>query len=177
MSMSNDAGRAAERGFGDDWLVRRPGARERRWFRLHGLIRGLFWLIPFAVVALLWVFWFEVSFGDRVPLGILLMGFLVLLAHIFWGLAYPQNWLVCIGQREVMIQRGILHSTRVFVPYDRVQQIDFISTPIMNSLDLTELELHTAAGGARIYALDPADADLIGRRVRRDQPDVPEIPQ
>jgi membrane protein YdbS with pleckstrin-like domain len=164
-------------GMGDDWIVRRPGPRERRWFLLHGLMRGLFWLVPFLIVAILWIFWFEVSIADYVPLSVVLVGLLILIIHFFWGLLFPKNWLVSIGPREVMVERGIVWLTRVFVPYDRVQQIDKTSTPIMSSLDLTELVLHSAAGGVRIYALDPADADLIAERVRVQQPPVPAMTQ
>jgi membrane protein YdbS with pleckstrin-like domain len=157
-------------GMGDDWMVRRPGPRERRWFLLHGLMRGLFWLVPFLIVAILWIFWFEVSITDYVPAGILLVGVLMLILHIFWGVLFPKSWLVSIGPHEVMVERGIVWLTRIFVPYDRVQQIDRSSTPVMSSLDLTELVLHSAAGGVRIYALDPADADVIAERVRVQQP-------
>lgn len=159
----------AERGFGDDWIVRRPGARERRWFFLHGLIRGLFWLLPFLVVALLWVFWFEVPFRDDVPISITIFGVVVLLLQVVWGLVFPKNWLVSIGPSEVMVEHGIIRITRVFLSYDRVQQIDRISTPTMTNLDLTELVLHSAAGGVRVYAIDPDDADLIATRVREEQ--------
>lgn len=165
------------REFGDDWIVRRPGSRERRWFLLHGLMRGSFWLIPFVVVALLWVFWFEVPVTDQWPLVILGIGVLVFIQHLYWGLLFPRTWLISIGPREVMVQRGILRLTRVFVPYDRVQQIDKVTTPVLTSLYLTELVLHTAAGATPIYALDPADADLIAERVRIQQPDVPAMPQ
>lgn len=165
-----------ERGFGDDWLVRRPGPRERRWFLWHGMLRGLFWLIPFIIAALLWVFWFEVPFRDRVPVGIVTLGVLVLLAQAVWGIIFPRNWLVSIGPSEVMVERGIIRLTRVFISYDRVQQIDKVSTPTMSNLDLTELVLHSAAGGMRIYALAPADADLIADRVQRDQPTIPPMP-
>jgi membrane protein YdbS with pleckstrin-like domain len=161
----------------DDRIVRRPGPRERRWFLLHGLIRGLFWLIPFIVVALLWIFWFEVNLTDPVPLTILLLGLLLLLLYLFWGLVFPRNWAVTIGRRDVTVDRGILWSTRVCVSYDRVQQIDNVSTPIMSRLDLTELVLHSAAGGVRIYALDPDDADVIADRVRQSQPGVPLLRQ
>lgn len=166
----------SERGFGDDWLVRRPGPRERRWFKRHALLRGLFWLVPFIVTALLWIFWFEVPFDDRYPVAIVSVGVLVMLAQIAWGFVFPRNWLVSIGPSEVMVERGIIRLTRVFISYDRVQQIDKVSTPAMSSLDLTELVLHSAAGGMRIFALDPADADLIADRVRRDQPTVPSTP-
>jgi membrane protein YdbS with pleckstrin-like domain len=162
---------------GDDLIVRRPSPRERRWFLLHGLIRGLFWLIPFIVVALLWTFWFEVDFDDPIPLSILILGVLVLLLYLIWGLVYPRKWTVTIGPREVTVDRGILWSTRVCISYDRVQQIDKVSTPIMSQLDLTELVLHSAAGGVRIYALDPDDADLISDRVRDSQPHVPLLRQ
>ncbi len=161
----------------DGWLNRRPGSRERRWFILHGLIRGLFWLIPFAVVALLWVFWFEVPLRDRVPLGVLLAGIASLLLHILWGVVFPRNWLVAIGEREVMVERGIIRLTRVFIAYDRVQQIDYVSTPVMNRLGLTEMVLHSAAGGVRVYALDPIDAELIASRVRLGQPAIPSMPK
>jgi membrane protein YdbS with pleckstrin-like domain len=172
--MSPDAASLVdEPGVGADCLVRKPGARERRWFLLHGLIRGLFWLIPFLVVALLWVFWFEVPFRDPVPLGIVAFGLLVLVAQVAWGMAFPKNWLVSIGPTEVMVEHGIIRLTRVFVAYDRVQQIDKVSTPVMTNLDLVELVLHSAAGGVRIYALDPADADLIAERVREQQLPVP----
>lgn len=167
--MSNGAEAAGELGIGGDWLERRPGARERRWFLLHGLIRGLFWLIPFLVVALLWVYWFEVPFRDRVPLGVVTVGLVVLGLQIAWGLVYPRNWLVSIGPNEVMVEHGIVRLTRVFLSYDRVQQIDKVSTPMLTNLDLTELVLHSAAGGVRIYALDPADAELIADRVREQQ--------
>lgn len=166
-----------ERGFGDDWLVRRPGSRERRWFLRHALLRGVFWLIPFIVVALLWVFWFEVPLRNRVPLGIVTLGLVVLLAQVVWGVLFPRHWLVSIGPSEVMVERGIIRLTRVFIAYDRVQQIDKVSTPTMSSLDLTELVLHSAAGGMRIFALDPDDADLIADRVRRDQPTLPAAPR
>jgi membrane protein YdbS with pleckstrin-like domain len=162
---------------GDEWIERRAGPRERRWFMLHGLTRGLFWLIPFLIVAILWIFWFEVSITDSVPLSFVLLGLLMLIFHFFWGLLFPKKWLVSIGPREVMVERGIVWMTRVFVPYDRVQQIDKTSTPVMSSLDLTELVLHSAAGGVRIYALDPADADLIAERVRVQQPSVPTMTQ
>src|SRR5688500_4493703 len=104
---------------GDDWIVRRPGPRERRWFLLHALIRGLFWLVPFAIVALLWVFWFEVGFTDPVPLGCLLLGLLILLFFLVWGVLYPRKWEVAIGTRDVRVDRGILWNTRVYVSYDR----------------------------------------------------------
>ncbi len=162
-------GVAAERGFGDGWLIRRPGGRERRWFLLHGLIRGAFWLIPFLVVALLWVFWFEVSYRDPIPAGIAALGLLVLVLQVAWGLAFPKNWLVSLGPNEVMVEHGIIRLTQVFISYDRVQQIDRVSTPVMTNLDLVELVLHSAAGGVRLYALDPADADLIAERVRQQQ--------
>ena len=153
--------------------MRRPGPRERRWFLLHGLIRGLFWLIPFVIVALLWVFWFEVSFTDPVPVGCLLLGLLILLCYLAWGTVYPRKWAVAIGPREVRVDRGILWVTRVFLSYDRVQQIDVVSTPLMSRLDLTELVLQSAAGGVRIFALDPDDANLISDRVRENQPLIP----
>jgi membrane protein YdbS with pleckstrin-like domain len=159
----------------DAAIVRRPGPRERRWFLLHGLIRGLFWLIPFILVALLWIFWFEVDVTDPVPLGILILGLLVLLLYLFWGIVFPRKWAVTIGPRDVTVDRGILWSTRVCVSYDRVQQIDTVSTPMMSRLDLTELVLHSAAGGVRIYALDPADANLIDDRVRQSQPHIPPL--
>ena len=175
--MSSDSQSKTGHGFGADWLLRRPGNRERRWFFLHGLIRGLFWFIPFVVFALLWVFWFEVPYTDRVPLGILVAGALVLVLHILWGVLFPRNWLISIGPREVMVERGIVRLTRVFLSYDRVQQIDKVSTPIMSNLDLTELVLHSAAGGVRVYALEPNDAELIAERVRRQQPRPPTMPQ
>lgn len=96
--------------------------------------------------------------------------------HLAWGLLFPKNWLVAIGHREVMVERGIIRMTRVFLAYDRVQQIDYVSSPVMTTLDLTELVLHSAAGGVRVYALDPADAELIASRVRRDQPKMPVMP-
>jgi membrane protein YdbS with pleckstrin-like domain len=172
--MSNEAEAADEPGTGANWLERRPGARERRWFLLHGLLRGLFWLIPFLVVALLWVFWFEVPYRDAVPLTVLTLGLAVLALQVVWGLVYPRNWLVSIGPNEVMVEHGIVRLTRVFLSYDRVQQIDKVSTPVMTNLDLTELVLHSAAGGVRIYALDPADAELIAERVRQQQLSLPE---
>lgn len=172
--MSSGVGAAGDSGVADDWLERRPGGRERRWFLLHGLIRGLFWLIPFLVVALLWVFWFEVPYRDAVPLTVLTLGLVVLALQIVWGLVYPRNWLVSIGPNEIMVEHGIVRLTRVFLSYDRVQQIDKVSTPVMTNLDLTELVLHSAAGGVRIYALDPADADLIAERVRQQQLSLPE---
>ena len=174
--MSSGAGAAVERGIGDGWLERRPGPRERRWFLLHGLIRGLFWLIPFLLVALLWVFWFEVQFRDAVPLSVLMIGLVMLGLQIVWGLVYPRNWLVSIGPNEVMVEHGIVRLTRVFLAYDRVQQIDKVSTPMMTNLNLTELVLHSAAGGVRIYALDPADAELIADRVRQQQLPMPGVP-
>ena len=160
---------------GDDWVARRPGPRERRWFLLHALIRGLFWLLPIIVVWLLWIFWFEVTPSDPVPTGILLVGVLVLLLFLLWGIVYPRKWMVAIGPREVMVERGILWTTRVFVPFDRVQQIDRVSSPVSSRLDLTELVLHSAAGGVRIFALDPADAALISDRVREYQPPIPQL--
>ena len=158
---------------GEDWIVRRAGSRERRWFRIHALIRGLFWLIPFVIVYLIWVYWFEVGFSDPVPLAILGLGLLLLLFFLLWGVVYPRKWEVAIGLRDVMVTRGILATACVFVSYDRVQQIDRVSSPVMSRFHLTELVLHSAAGGVRIYALDPADADLIERRVRANQPLVP----
>lgn len=160
-----------------DWLVRKPGRVECRWFLLHGLIRGLFWLLPFVVVTLLWIFWFEVPFTNRYPLGILLAGLLMVVLHLLWGSMFPRNWSVAIGQREVMVERGIIQRTRVFIAYDRVQQLDYVSSPTMHRLDLIELILHSAAGGVRVYALAPADADLIAERVRRNQPDLPVLPR
>ncbi len=167
--MSSDTRPAVELGFGDGWLVRRPGPRERRWFLLHGLVRGLFWLIPFVVVSLLWVFWFEVPLRNAVPTSILTLGLLVLGLQIVWGLLFPRNWLVSIGPSEVMVEHGIIRLTRVFLSYDRVQQIDRVSTPVMTNLDLTQLVLHSAAGGVRLYALDSNDAELIALRVRQQQ--------
>ncbi len=158
---------------GEDWIVRRPGSREEHWFRVHALIRGLFWLIPFVIVYLIWVYWFETSFTDPVPLAILGLGLLLLLFFLLWGVVYPRKWEVAIGQRDVMVTRGIIGTRCVFVSYDRVQQIDRVSTPVMNRFELTELVLHSAAGGVRLYALDPTDADLIERRVRANQPLVP----
>ena len=174
--MSSGAEATSERGIGGDWLERRPGPRERRWFLLHGLIRGLFWLIPFLIVALLWVYWFEVPFRDPVPVSVVTIGLVVLGLQIVWGLVYPKNWLVSIGPNEVMVEHGIVRLTRVFLSYDRVQQIDKVSTPVMTNLDLTELVLHSAAGGVRIYALDPADAELIADRVRQQQLPLPGVP-
>ena len=174
--MSQTAANADERSVsepGDDWIVRRPGPRERRWFLVHALIRGLFWLIPFVIVALIWVYWFEVDFTDPIPLGVLVLGVLSLLFYLLWGAIYPRKWEVAIGPRDVMVNRGILWSTCVFVSYDRVQQIDRVSTPVLSQLNLTELVLHSAAGGVRIYALDPADGDLIENRVRENQPLIP----
>ena len=168
--MSQNPAPADERGFGEGWLIRRPAERERRWFLLHGLIRGLFWLIPFVVVALIWIYWFEVSFFDRYPVGIVLAGLAILIEQIAWGLIFPKNWLVSIGPQEVMIQRGIIQLARIFVAYDRVQQVDSISTPVMSNLNLTELVLHSAAGGVRVYALDPEDARMIRERVHAGQP-------
>lgn len=158
---------------GNDWIVRSPGPRERRWFLLHALIRGLFWLIPFVVIALLWIFWFEVALTDPIPLGILGLGALILLLYLVWGVLFPLRWMVAIGTREVMVDRGILWLTRVFVSFDRVQQIDNVSTPVTKRFDLTELVLHSAAGAVRIYALDPDDAALIADRVRANQPIIP----
>lgn len=155
-----------------DWIIRTPGARERSWFLLHALLRGLFWLIPFAVAALLWIFWFEVPFRDPYPAGLFLVGVLILLGFLLWGITFPRKWRVAIGPREVFIDRGILWVTRVIVSYDRVQQIDVVSTPTMNRLDLTELVLHSAAGGVHIYALDPGDAALISDHVRESQTHV-----
>ncbi len=140
---------------------------------MHALLRGLFWLIPFVIVALIWVYWFEVGFTDPLPLAMLVLGLLLLLVFLLWGVVYPRKWEVAIGPRDVMVNRGILWSTRVFISYDRVQQIDRVSTPVMSQLDLTELVLHSAAGGVRIYALDSADADLIENRVRENQPLIP----
>jgi membrane protein YdbS with pleckstrin-like domain len=162
---------------GDEWIVRRPGPRERRWFQLHGLFRGLFWLIPFVIIALLWIFWFEVNFTDPLPVTFLALGLLILLGYLIWGVVFPRNWMVAIGARDVMVDRGILWVTRVRVSFDRVQQIDNTSTPIMSRFDLTELVLHSAAGAVRIYALDPDDADLISDRVRESQPHVSPLPQ
>lgn len=159
----------AEQSSGNDWLVRKPGPAERHWFMLHAVIRGLFWLLPFIVAALLWGFWFEVPLNDRVPLGMLVTAVIVFLLHIVWGALFPRSWQVAIGEREVMVEHGILRLTRVFIAYDRVQQIDTISSPMMTRLDLIQLVLHSAAGGVRIYALAPADAEHIAERVRLDR--------
>lgn len=156
-----------------DWTLLRPGQDERRWFLRHGLLRGLFWAVPCILAALLWVFWFEVPVTDSVPAGFLGIGFLLLLAHLLWGVLYPRRWLVAIGEREVVVERGILFSTRVFVPFDRVQQVDVVTTPAMAGLNLTELLLQSSAGGVRIYALGPEDAATILDRVRINQPLVP----
>lgn len=162
---------------GSDWIVRRAGPRERRWFLFHGLARGIFWLIPFLIAALLWMFWFEVPITDDKPAALVLVGVLILIVKLFWGLLFPGKWLVAIGPREVMVESGIFSLSRVFISYDRVQQIDRTSTPIMSSLDLTQMVLHTASGGVRVYALDSDDAELISDRVRRDKPSpVPESP-
>ncbi|MCA9858919.1 MAG: PH domain-containing protein [Thermomicrobiales bacterium] len=163
----------AARVFDSGWIERSPGRRERSWFFRHGLIRGLFWLVPFLVVALLWVFWFEVPFSDRTPVGIVFVGLLVLLFFLVQGILYPRNWQVLIGKREIAVQHGIIRTTQVFLSYDRVQQIDHVSSPTMQRLGLVELVLHTAAGGLKVYALDAADADLIENRIRANQPLVP----
>lgn len=160
---------------GEEWTVLRPGGRERRWFLLHGLIRGLFWSIPFIVIALLWVFWFEVPYSDPVPAGCLALALLVLVLYALWGAIYPRTWMVAIGPRDVLVDRGLLWITRVAVSYDRVQQIDVISTPTMSRLDLNELVLHTAAGGVRLYAIEPENAATITDRVRQNQPLIPVI--
>ncbi len=156
-----------------DWILLRPGKAERRWFLRHGLLRGLFWTLPFIIAAMLWVFWFEVPISDSVPVGLLAIALLLLLAHLLWGALYPRRWLVAIGERELMVERGILFSTRVFVPFDRVQQVDVVTTPAMAGLNLTELVLQSSAGGVRVYALGPEDAATILERVRLNQPLVP----
>ncbi|MEZ4507809.1 MAG: PH domain-containing protein [Thermomicrobiales bacterium] len=55
---------------------------------------------------------------------------LLLLAFLLWG-ALPRRWLVAVGEREVMVERGILFSNRVFIPFDRVQPVDVVTTPAM----------------------------------------------
>ncbi|MEZ4532898.1 MAG: PH domain-containing protein [Thermomicrobiales bacterium] len=60
----------------------------------------------------------------------------------------------------------------MFAPFDRVQQVDVVTTPAMAGLNLTELVLQSSAGGGTML-LGPEDAATILERVRLNQPLVP----
>jgi membrane protein YdbS with pleckstrin-like domain len=68
---------------------------------------------------------------------------------------------------EVMVERGVLRISRVFVSYDHVQFLDRRHGPIQRKLGLSTIELQTAGGGVRISAVHEADARDIERYVRR----------
>lgn len=74
-------------------------------------------------------------------------------------------WWYSIGEHQIDLQHGWLWYTRTVIPMTRVQHIAMHRGPLADAFTLAELRIHTAAGTAKIPALDRDEAIALRQRV------------
>ena len=74
-----------------------------------------------------------------------------------------------IGEREIVIESGILSRNRRSIPFDRVQDVDIERGPLARAFGLAKVRIETGAGGKDEGVLDSitvAEADRLRGAVR-----------
>jgi putative membrane protein len=84
------------------------------------------------------------------------LGFAILLALILVFF----NWLAWtrfrygVGERDIVIESGILHCTRRVIPFDRIQDVDLERALLHRAFGLAKVKIETGAGGKDEGLLD-----------------------
>jgi putative membrane protein len=100
---------------------------------------------------------------------------ILMVAGAICALVIFLNWLAWrsfrygVGEREIVIESGILSRNRRSIPFDRVQDVDIERGPLARAFGLAKVRIETGAGGKDEGVLDSitvAEADRLRGAVR-----------
>jgi putative membrane protein len=103
------------------------------------------------------------------------IGVALLVAAVIGGIMIVMQWLrwrsfrYGVGEREIVIESGILSRNRRSIPFDRVQDVDIERALLARVFGLAKVKIETGAGGKDEGVLDSvtvAEADRLRAAVR-----------
>lgn len=91
---------------------------------------------------------------------ILSLVIIILIPNIRW-----KEWYYHVDEHEIELQSGIFIIRRTLIPVNRVQHVDTRQGPVLNSYNLADVIISTAATSHRIPALDVETADRVRKSI------------
>lgn len=76
-----------------------------------------------------------------------------------------RRWRYSVTEEEIRLREGLLVVTQTVIPMVRVQHVDTAQGPIMRALDLSDVQIWTAAGKHTIPALAEPHAAALRDRI------------
>lgn len=97
------------------------------------------------------------------------------LALNLWFTLLVKRQVLALGYSErqdhLLVRRGLMFRSVTAIPYGRIQYVDVTSGPILNAMNLANVEVRTAANSATVSGLDRAVAENL-REVLTDLSDA-----
>lgn len=120
----------------------------------------------------------EGNFTQTLFLTPFLFGFLFLLPSLllvvfawFWAKAVYDNFGYELGEDRIIIESGVIWKRSVYIPYEKIQNIDIVRSPLSRLFGLALLQIQTAgiSGAAlvegRIPGLHLDDANALRNKI------------
>jgi uncharacterized protein len=104
----------------------------------------------------------------RTLVTVVLVGFLLLAAWLFWLIGRQvAAYGFAESEEDLLVTSGVMFKRLVIVPYGRMQLVDVVAGPIDRLFGITTVQLHTAAAttDASIPGLLPRDAAAVRDRL------------
>lgn len=144
-----------------------------RWlFHLESLVRFGFGQVPgLAVAGVVTGFFFD---PVVVGFGALGLAFVAFVAAVWLPSLQFDRWAYAVGERELLIARGVVFRRITAIPTSRIQHVDLRQGPLERWLGLARIAVYTAAGGGAdgvLPGLALADAEKLRDRLVRAEGD------
>lgn len=131
-------------------------------WRLTGVLRAVIFLAAALLVE--WLVELPVRTGA--------LGFVVVVAAIFWILLFPpmryRSWRYALRESDLYLRHGVLFRTTSIVPHARIQHVDTHHGPLDRWLGLASVVVYTAGTRGAIIpipALEAGQAEALRDRL------------
>lgn len=142
--------------------------------RLDPAVRYLWMLsrlIFLGIISLVGLFGLLVTGGLNWVFSHPLMGAALMLAvglvfvfYLLWPFAAFRHWGYALRETDLLIRSGVLWKHVIAVPFNRIQHVDSAAGPLMRSMGLARLTIHTAGsqmGSVGLPGLPAARAEAL----------------
>lgn len=95
--------------------------------------------------------------------GLVMVGLLFVL-YLLWPFAAYPHWGFALRETDLLIRSGVLWRHVIAVPFNRIQHVDSTAGPLMRSMGLARLTIHTAGsqmGSVGLPGLPAARAEVL----------------
>lgn len=139
------------------------------------LIARLIWSLVLTGVALLPLVFTQFLGWWGWPLWLCYLLPAAMLALNLWLTVLVRRQVLALGYSErqdhLLVRQGLMFRSVTAIPYGRIQYVDVTSGPILNAMNLADVEVRTAANSVTVPGLDRAVAENL-REVLTDLSDA-----